>query len=73
VAEIPIQPKRNKSMLPWIIGAIVLLLVLWLLLGRGDDDDATPAGADTTRTTSSVTDAGRYAGVPLVTTLSWRV
>ncbi|HVF38996.1 MAG TPA: hypothetical protein VM939_03780 [Gemmatimonadaceae bacterium] len=52
MAEIPIQPKRGGSKLPWIIGALALLLVLWLLLGRGDNDDATPAGADTTKTSS---------------------
>ena len=51
VAEIPIQEKRGGSKLPLIIGAIVLLLALWLIFGRADDD-ATPAGADTTRTTS---------------------
>ena len=52
MAEIPIQEKRGGSKLPWIIGAIVILLALWLVLGRGDDDDAAPSGADTTKTTS---------------------
>ena len=52
MAEIPIQQKRGGSKLPWIIGAILVLLALWWLLGRDKTDDATPAGSDTTKTTS---------------------
>lgn len=54
MAEIPIQPKRGGSKLPWIIGALALVLVLWLLLGRKSSDNTNPAGADTTKTSSLI-------------------
>ena len=56
MADIPIQEKRGGGILPWIIGAFVLLLALWLLLGREDSNDTTmPATQDTTKTSSLVT------------------
>ena len=56
VAEIPIQEKRGRNIWPWIIGAVVLLLALWLLLGRKDDDDTTtPATQDSTKTSLLMT------------------
>ncbi|HEX2723026.1 MAG TPA: hypothetical protein VHM24_08910 [Gemmatimonadaceae bacterium] len=67
MADIPIQPKRSTSILPWIIGAIVVALLLWFLLARRADDDDRPAGADTTKTSSLVTPA-QYAGAWNVTT-----
>jgi hypothetical protein len=73
MAEIPIQPKRGGSNIwPWIIGAIVLVLLLWYLLARrADTDDATPAGADTTKTTS-VMSARPLAAAHFVANPSWR-
>jgi hypothetical protein len=71
VAEIPIQPKRGGSKLPWIIGAIAVLLLLWLLLGRRGGDDARPAGADTTKT-SSIMATGNFAAASFVTMNSRR-
>jgi hypothetical protein len=55
----------------WIIGAIVILLALWLLLGRRGDDVTTPTGADTTKTTSIMSES-RSAVATFVTPRSWR-
>jgi hypothetical protein len=72
VAEIPIQPKRGAGIWPWIIGAIVVLLLLWFLLNRrADTDDVTPAGTDTTKTTSTMS-APSMASAHFVTNTSWR-
>jgi hypothetical protein len=49
MADIPIERKDHKSIWPWIIGIIVLLLILWFLFGRHRTDNAaTTTGADTT-------------------------
>ena len=32
MADIPIERKDHKSIWPWIIGIIVLLIILWFLL-----------------------------------------
>lgn len=39
MAEIRVEKKRN-SLLPWIIGLIVLGLLIWALSGLMDDDGA---------------------------------
>jgi hypothetical protein len=50
----------------------VLVLLLWYLLARrADTDDATPAGADTTKTTS-VMSARPLAAAHFVANPSWR-
>jgi hypothetical protein len=66
VAEIPIQQKRGGGIWPWIIGAIAVLLLLWLLFGRSSDNAPAPTGPDTTRT-SSLPEWERFRGVPLAT------
>ncbi|MEJ7761073.1 MAG: hypothetical protein WKF55_15940 [Gemmatimonadaceae bacterium] len=38
MAEIPIQKKAGGSMLPWLLGALLLAAVLWFLFGRGGDN-----------------------------------
>lgn len=50
MAEIPIQEKHRRSMLPLIIGALLVLGLLWWLMSRrGDNDDR-----DTVRTDTAV-------------------
>jgi hypothetical protein len=47
VAEIRVERKERRSMLPWILGLLLLALVLWgisEMMGR-DDDAAEDAGA----------------------------
>ena len=72
MAEIPIQPKRGGGIWPWVIGAIAILLLLWLLLGRSSDDAPTPPAQDTTRTTS-ISNLQRYSDVALVTPMYRRI
>ena len=42
VAEIRVERKEKRSMLPWILGLLLLALVLWGIseMMSGDDDDA---------------------------------
>jgi hypothetical protein len=40
VAEIPIQEKKRRNLLPLILGALVLLLLLGWCMRRGRDNDA---------------------------------
>ena len=47
MAEIRVERKERRSMLPWILGLLLLALVLWgisEMMGR-DDDDAEGTGA----------------------------
>lgn len=63
MADIPIERKDNRSIWPWIIGIIVLLLILWFLFGRHrNDNTAATTGADTVMTTPApATGAGMNA------------
>jgi hypothetical protein len=48
VAEIRVEKKERRSMLPWILGLLLLALVLWgisEMMGRDDDDSAGDTGA----------------------------
>lgn len=49
MADIPIERKEHRSVWPWVIGIIVLLIILWLLFGRnrGTNTAATTNRADT--------------------------
>ncbi|MFL5580394.1 MAG: hypothetical protein ACJ8AO_08470 [Gemmatimonadaceae bacterium] len=40
MAEIPIQEKKRRNLLPLILGALVLLLLLGWCMRRGRDNDA---------------------------------
>lgn len=47
MAEIRVERKERRSLLPWILGLLLLALVVWgisEMMGR-DDDDAADAGA----------------------------
>ena len=51
MAKIPVEHKSGGSIWPWIIGALLLaglIFLLFTLLGDDDDDDAELAAADTT-------------------------
>ena len=62
MAEIPIQPKRNRSILPLILGLIVIAALIWFLMSRRNHDDTTPpAGTDTTKTSSVMSSPHRVA------------
>lgn len=50
MAEIPIQERKHRSMLPLIIGALVVLALLGWLLSRRNDDRTTEAATGTTVT-----------------------
>lgn len=47
MAEIRVEKKERRSMLPWILGLLLLALVLWGIseMMAGDDDAAEDAGA----------------------------
>jgi hypothetical protein len=46
VAEIPIQEKRRRNLIPLILGALALLLLLGWCMRQGRDETA-PATGDT--------------------------
>ena len=51
MAEIKIEPKRRRSLLPWILGLVLLALVIFGLMAAAEDRTAAgPAdhGAATT-------------------------
>ena len=47
MAEIRVEKKERRSMLPWILGLLLLALVLWGIseMMGGDDDAVEDAGA----------------------------
>jgi hypothetical protein len=46
VAEIRVERKERRSLLPWILGLILLALVVWGLMEMGDRDrNTTDSGA----------------------------
>lgn len=48
MAEIRVERKERRSMLPWILGLVLLALVLWgisEMAGRDDDAEGTGATA----------------------------
>lgn len=47
MAEIRVERKEKRSMLPWILGLLLLALVLWGIseMIGGDDDTAEDTGA----------------------------
>jgi hypothetical protein len=47
VAEIRVEKKEKRSMLPWILGLLLLALVLWGIseMMGGDDDTVEETGA----------------------------
>jgi hypothetical protein len=47
VAEIRVERKEKRSMLPWILGLLLLALVLWGIseMMGGDDDTVEDTGA----------------------------
>lgn len=46
MAEIRVERKERRSLLPWILGLVLLALVLWGISEMtGRDDDATDTGA----------------------------
>ncbi len=63
MAELHVQ-KKEQSIWPWVLAALIILaLLLWFLLGRGDNRDATAASmTDSTMVGSApATDADRSA------------
>jgi hypothetical protein len=46
VAEIKIERKQQRSLLPWILGLVVLLLVIWALTKTMNRSEAAPADRD---------------------------
>ena len=45
MAEIRVEHKEHRSLLPWILGLVLLALVVWGLAERGNRD-RTPADSD---------------------------
>lgn len=56
MADINVERKRGGGMLPWILGLLALLLLIWLLsrlLGGGDDEPETTVAPDTVASAST--------------------
>jgi len=68
MADIPIERKAHRSVWPWVIGIIVLLIILWLLFGRNRGaNTATTNGADTVLTTPPATGTTPATTAPAAT------
>ena len=65
MADIPIQPKRNRSILPLILILIIVVAAIGFILWRRNNNNAAPAGSDTTKTTSVMSGA-TYASAHFV-------
>jgi hypothetical protein len=53
MAEIPIQEKRSRGVLPLIIALIVVAALIWYIMARRGEAKPVPAGLDSTRTGAS--------------------
>lgn len=63
MTEIKIERKERRSVWPWLLGVAALLLLLFLLRSRGNDEVAGDTRADSVITnTSTGTVAGDTAG-----------
>ncbi len=54
MADINVEQKKGRGILPWILGLLLLGLLLWGLskmMGR-DDEEAAPMATDTVTTTT---------------------
>ena len=67
MADIPIQQKEGRSILPWIIGLLVLAVLLWFLFMRRTPAATAPGVTDTTTMTTPRTDSVP-AGAPVGST-----
>ncbi|MDQ2889737.1 MAG: dynamin [Gemmatimonadota bacterium] len=61
MAEIPIQRTAGRNVWPWVIGAVIVIALLWYLFGR-------QTGVTTTRTTTDTTVTITPAPAPAGTT-----
>ncbi len=66
MADINIE-KKGKSILPWIVGGLVIAALLWFLLGRDKNDAVDATSADTTTTPMLSPDTAGTGGTPLGT------
>jgi hypothetical protein len=64
MADIPIQEKRNRNLIPLVLLLIIVVAAIWFILARRNNN-ATPAGSDTTKTTSVMSGA-TYASAHFV-------
>lgn len=64
MAEIPIQRKEGRNIWPWVIGAIVLLALLWFLFGRQRGDTTAATTTDSTATMMAPAAPGSTAVAP---------
>lgn len=55
MAELHVQPKKRSSILPWILGALVLLGLIWLLSRNKHDDNNNSTANNSTTTAAPVT------------------
>lgn len=65
MADIPIQPKRNRSILPLVLILIIVVALICYVLWRRSNDNTAPTGSDTTKTTSVMSGA-TYASAHFV-------
>ena len=63
MADIPIQRKEGRNIWPMLLGLLALLAALWFLFGRGNDDNATAARADSTAVASGAVTTDSAAGM----------
>lgn len=62
MADLNVQPKKKSSWLPWLIGAILLLALLFFLFRGCNKNDHNVTGADTTAAAATTTDTTAKVG-----------
>lgn len=66
MAELSVQPKKKTSIIPWILGLVILAALIWFLTRKNDNDaSATTTTTDSgmNRSTSSNTANADWNGV----------
>ena len=55
MAEIPIQEKKSRSMLPLLLALLVVVALIWYFMSYRNKPETAPAGVDSTKTGASPT------------------
>jgi outer membrane protein OmpA-like peptidoglycan-associated protein len=57
MAELNVQPKKRRSLLPWLLGALALIALIFIFTRKGDKDEAATAATTTDTVSNNTTDS----------------